>query len=99
MIVTFVTLPAMLLLLFSEYNKCHQIQLGNPSAIPFVPRSKVFVPLLFHAELTFSWANLYQSVMMVAMMVIQADPLQGNTIFLSSPWAPCEVEVQFYHLR
>ena len=63
------SLPPMLLL-FSEYNTCHQVQVGNPSTRTLVPRSTVLVPLRFQVELTSSRVNLYQSGVMVAVTVL-----------------------------
>ncbi len=98
-IVTFVTLPSILLLLYSEYNTCHQGQVGNPCATTFVPRSKVLVPIWFQAQLTSSWVNSCWSGVTVAMTVTQATPWRGNALFPEPPWAPCEVQAQFYHSK
>ncbi len=80
---------------FSEYNTCHQVQVGNPSTRTLVPRSTVLVPFRFQVELTSSWVNLCWSGVTVAMTVTQATSQRGNALFLSPPWAPCEVQVQF----
>ncbi len=94
-IVTFVTLPSMLLLLFSEYNTCHQGQVGNPCATTFVPHSKVLVPLWFQAQLTSSRVNSCRSGMTVAVMVTQATPWRGTRSFLHCLGLPAKYKPSF----
>ncbi len=85
----------MLLLLFSEYNTCHQVQVGNPCATTFVPRSKVLVPLLFQAELTSSLVNSCRSGVTVAVTVTQATPHGGMHSFLHRLGLPAKYKSSF----